>query len=111
MAVHGSKRGPLLRISSDEYLPGLTRSGWRQTIDMCVDDIHAIVRQHACLGDYLVQHGFDTPVLDGQTDKVVSCIYCNELRLPAWPHGAGLQVELRRNAVMPDFILPLAGTR
>ena len=68
MAVHASKSGPLLRISSDEFLPGLTdlvdrchdagpskvapqiihflkiaRSGWRQTVDMLspadLDDI------------------------------------------------------------------------
>ena len=59
MAVHGAKSGPLLRISSDEFVPGLrdlaarvhdagpskvapqiihflkvARSGWRQTVDM-----------------------------------------------------------------------------
>ncbi len=68
MAVHGAKSGPLLRISSDEFVPGLSdlrarihdagpskvvpqiihflkiaRSGWRQTIDMLsladLDDI------------------------------------------------------------------------
>jgi 2,4-dienoyl-CoA reductase-like NADH-dependent reductase (Old Yellow Enzyme family) len=68
MAVHASKSGPLLRISSDEFKPGLadlasrvhaagpskcvpqiihflkiSRSGWRQTIDMLtpkeIDDI------------------------------------------------------------------------
>ena len=68
MAVHQAKSGPLLRISSDDFKPGLTqlaklchdagpgkvfpqiihflkiaRSGWRQTIDMLsakdIDDI------------------------------------------------------------------------
>ncbi len=68
MAVHSAKSGPLLRISSDEFLPGLTdlanrchvegpsmvvpqiihflkiaRTGWRQTVDMLspeeIDDI------------------------------------------------------------------------
>ena len=59
MAVHGAKSGPLLRISSDDFVPGLSdlakrvhdagpskvvpqiihflkisRSGWRQTVDM-----------------------------------------------------------------------------
>ena len=59
MAVHAAKSGPLLRISSDDFLPGLrdlcqrirdagpskvvpqiihflkiARSGWRQTVDM-----------------------------------------------------------------------------
>src|SRR6478736_2084257 len=68
MAVHGAKSGPLLRISSDDFKPGLadlcarvhdagpskvvpqiihflkiSRSGWRQTVDMLsltdIDDI------------------------------------------------------------------------
>ncbi len=69
MAVHQSKSGPLLRISSDDFAPGLTdlakrchdagpgkvvpqiihflkisRSGWRQTVDMLSPtDIDAIV--------------------------------------------------------------------
>ncbi len=73
MAVHGSKSGPLLRISSDEFLPGLTelarrihgtsptkvvpqiihflkvaRSGWRQTVDMLSrDEIRTIIGQYA----------------------------------------------------------------
>lgn len=72
MAVHGAKSGPLLRISSDEYKPGLTdlgrrihdagpskvvpqiihflkisRSGWRQTIDMLsLEEIDAIVEAY-----------------------------------------------------------------
>lgn len=69
MAVHSAKSGPLLRISSDEFKPGLvdlcrrihdagpskvvpqiihflkiSRSGWRQTVDMLsTADIDAIV--------------------------------------------------------------------
>src|SRR5438105_9958962 len=69
MAVHASKSGPLLRISSDEFVPGLSdlanrvhaagpskvvpqiihflkiaRSGWRQTVDMLsLAEIDAIV--------------------------------------------------------------------
>lgn len=73
MAVHGSKSGPLLRISADEFIPGLAelarrihgtssskvvpqilhflkvaRSGWRQTVDMLSrEEIQTIVRQYA----------------------------------------------------------------
>lgn len=73
MAVHQSKSGPLLRISADEYVPGLaelarrihetspskvvpqiihflkvSRSGWRQTVDMLSEaEIQAIVREYA----------------------------------------------------------------
>src|SRR5438552_11930627 len=69
MAVHSAKSGPLLRISSDAFVPGLSdlrarihgagpskvvpqiihflkisRSGWRQTVDMLSrDEIDAIV--------------------------------------------------------------------
>lgn len=69
MAVHGAKSGPLLRISSDDFAPGLadlcarihdagpskvvpqiihflkiSRSGWRQTVDMlALAEIDAIV--------------------------------------------------------------------
>src|SRR6188768_3904589 len=69
MAVHGAKSGPLLRISSDDFNPGLkglcdrvhdagpskvvpqiihflkiARSGWRQTVDMLsLEEIDGIV--------------------------------------------------------------------
>ncbi len=69
MAVHSAKSGPLLRISSDDFVPGLSdlcrrvheegpskvvpqiihflkiaRSGWRQTVDMLSrDELDAIV--------------------------------------------------------------------
>ncbi len=90
MAVHQSKSGPLLRISSDEFKPGLTdlvvrchdagpgkimpqiihflkisRSGWRQTIDMLtakeIDDIvdsygSAAVRARECGFDGVELH-------------------------------------------------------
>ena len=90
MAVHQSKSGPLLRISSDEFKPGLTdlaqrchdagpskvvpqiihflkisRSGWRQTIDMLsakeIDDIvdaygEAAVRARECGFDGVELH-------------------------------------------------------
>ncbi|MDP2618809.1 MAG: hypothetical protein Q8P46_01305 [Hyphomicrobiales bacterium] len=71
MAIHKSKSGPLLRISDEDYVPGLTdlvsrihdssdskvvpqiihflkvaRSGWRQTLDMLsLEDIELIVEQ------------------------------------------------------------------
>lgn len=72
MAVHGAKSGPLLRISSEEYKPGLAelaakvhatsnskvvpqiihflkiaRSGWRQKIeDLSIADIQLIIEQY-----------------------------------------------------------------
>jgi 2,4-dienoyl-CoA reductase-like NADH-dependent reductase (Old Yellow Enzyme family) len=85
MAVHASKSGPLLRISSDEFMPGLvelrkrvhgagpskvfpqiihflkiSRSGWRQTVDMLsLDDIDAIVEAYASAAVRARRVGFD----------------------------------------------------
>ena len=85
MAVHAAKSGPLLRIASDEYLPGLrrlasevhdvspskvvpqiihflkiSRSGYRQTIDdLGSEDIAAIVEQYAVAAVRARLAGFD----------------------------------------------------
>ncbi len=85
MAVHGAKSGPLLRISSDEFKPGLSdlrrrihdagpskvvpqiihflkisRSGWRQTIDMLsLDEIEAIVDAYGTAAARARECGFD----------------------------------------------------
>lgn len=85
MAVHQSKSGPLLRISSDEYLPGLSdlaarchdagpgkvfpqiihflkisRSGWRQTVDMLSrEEIDAVVEAYGAAALRARAAGFD----------------------------------------------------
>jgi dimethylglycine catabolism A len=85
MAVHGSKSGPLLRISSEEFEPGLSdlatrchdvsegkivpqiihflkiaRSGWRQTVDMLsLDEIRAITDAYALAAVRARRCGFD----------------------------------------------------
>jgi 2,4-dienoyl-CoA reductase-like NADH-dependent reductase (Old Yellow Enzyme family) len=85
MAVHQSKSGPLLRISSDDFVPGLTqlaqlchdaglgkvfpqiihflkiaRSGWRQTIDMLsAKDIDDIVDAYGAAAERARRCGFD----------------------------------------------------
>ncbi|MDB4997689.1 MAG: putative oxidoreductase [Myxococcaceae bacterium] len=85
MAVHSAKSGPLLRISSDEFLPGLSdlarschdagpgrvvpqiihflkiaRSGWRQTIDMLsLEEIDAIVDAYGHAAIRARTAGFD----------------------------------------------------
>ncbi len=85
MAVHASKSGPLLRISSDEFVPSLSalalacheagpgkvfpqvihflkisRSGWRQTIDMLsLEDIDAIVEAYRAAAWRARACGFD----------------------------------------------------
>ena len=85
MAVHHSKSGPLLRISDDEYIPGLAglvrrihdtsgskvvpqiihflkvaRSGWRQTVDqLSLGDIDLIVGQFGDAVRRAREAGFD----------------------------------------------------
>ncbi len=85
MAVHSAKSGPLLRISSDEFAPGLSdlakrchaagpgmvvpqiihflkisRSGWRQTVDMLsLADIDAIVDAYGEAAARARRCGFD----------------------------------------------------
>lgn len=85
MAVHQSKSGPLLRIGADEYKPGLadlakrchdagpgrvvpqiihflkiSRSGWRQTVDMLSpEDIDAIVDAYGGAAERARACGFD----------------------------------------------------
>jgi 2,4-dienoyl-CoA reductase-like NADH-dependent reductase (Old Yellow Enzyme family) len=85
MAVHQSKSGPLLRIGADEYKAGLadlarrchdagpgvvvpqiihflkiSRSGWRQTVDMLsAEDIHAIVEAYGQAAERARDCGFD----------------------------------------------------
>lgn len=85
MAIHGSKAGPLLRISGDEFIPGLaamvakihdtsdskvvpqiihflkiSKSGWRQTVDMLShDDIETIIKQFGEAAARAREAGFD----------------------------------------------------
>ncbi len=85
MAVHASKSGPLLRISADEHVPGLrdlarachdagpgkvfpqiihflkiSRSGWRQTVDMLSrEEIDAIVDAYGAAAVRARAAGFD----------------------------------------------------
>ncbi|HEY1959767.1 MAG TPA: NADH:flavin oxidoreductase [Polyangiaceae bacterium] len=85
MAVHQSKSGPLLRISDDAFVPGLadlakrchdvgpgkvfpqiihflkiSRSGWRQTVDMLLHaDLDAIVDAYGAAAERARRCGFD----------------------------------------------------
>ena len=85
MAVHHAKSGPLLRISDDEFIPGLSelarrvhdtsgskivpqiihflkaaKSGWRQTVDMLsLTDIDRIVEEFGDAVARARQAGFD----------------------------------------------------
>ena len=84
-AVHGSRSGPLLRLSDDEFIPGhrelvqrvheesdskvvlqiihfmkVARSGWRQTLDMLnQSEINAIVRDFGLAALRAREAGYD----------------------------------------------------
>ena len=139
MAVHGAKSGPLLRISSDEYMPGLadlaarvhdsgpskvvpqiihflkiSRSGWRQTVDMLsreeIDGIvdaygAAAVRARACGYDGVELHMAHAYTLSSFLSRLnprkdeYGGSLANRLRLP-------LRVVRRvRAEVGPDFMV------
>lgn len=85
MAVHSAKSGPLLRISSDDFVPGLedlrkrchaagpgkvvpqiihflkiSRSGWRQTVDLLsLDELDAVVDAYGQAAARARRCGFD----------------------------------------------------
>lgn len=85
IAIHGNKAGPLLRISDDSFIPGLSemvkkihgasdskvvpqlihflkisKSGWRQTVDMLTDeDVERIIVQFGEAAARARQAGFD----------------------------------------------------
>src|SRR5262245_42172061 len=85
MSVHGAKSGPLLRLSDDQYIPGLAelarqihetspskvvpqiihflkiaRSGWRQKIkDLSKEDIKTIVECYGAAAGRARRAGFD----------------------------------------------------
>lgn len=84
-AIHGNKSGPLLRLSSDEFIPGhrelvkqvhgasdskvvpqiihflkVARSGWRQTIDsLTTDEIDCIIQQFGEAAARAREAGYD----------------------------------------------------
>jgi 2,4-dienoyl-CoA reductase-like NADH-dependent reductase (Old Yellow Enzyme family) len=137
MAVHSAKSGPLLRISSDDFKPGLTdlakrchdagpskvapqiihflkisRSGWRQTIDMLSRaDIDRIVDDYAAAAMRARECGFDAVELHMAHAYTLSSFLSrlnprrdeyggtleNRLRLPA------RVMECVRRALGPDF--------
>lgn len=85
MSIHGGKSGPLLRLSSDEFIPGqadlvrrmrdvspskivpqiihflkIARSGWRQKVaDLTKDEIRTIVTQYAAAAGRARRCGYD----------------------------------------------------
>jgi 2,4-dienoyl-CoA reductase-like NADH-dependent reductase (Old Yellow Enzyme family) len=139
MAVHASKSGPLLRISSDEFLPGLrelaarchdagpskvipqiihflkiSRSGWRQTVDMLsLDELDAIVHAYAEAAGRAQRAGFDGVELHMAHAYTLSSFLSRQNRRKD-AYGGTLDNRLRlplrvlravRERVGPDFFV------
>ncbi len=137
MAVHASKSGPLLRISDDGFAPGLadlakrchdagpgkvfpqiihflkiSRSGWRQTVDMLShEDIDAIVEAYGQAAERARRCGFDGVELHMAHAYTLSS-FLSRLNARRDEYGGSLENRLRlplrviervRRAVGEDF--------
>ncbi len=141
MAVHGAKSGPLLRISGDEFVPGLrdlakgchdagpgkvvpqiihflkiSRSGWRQTVDMLsLEEIDGIVEAYAAAAVRARAAGFDGVELHMAHAYTLSS-FLSRLNPRKDDYGGSLVNRLRlplrvlaavRRAVGDDFMVGL----
>ncbi len=139
MAVHRSKSGPLLRISSDDFLPGLSdlaarchgagpgkvvpqiihflkisRSGWRQTVDMLsAEELDAIVFDYGQAALRARRAGFDGVELHMAHAYTLSS-FLSRLNPRRDAYGGTLENRLRlplrvlrrvREAVGDDFMV------
>ncbi|MBX3234211.1 MAG: NADH:flavin oxidoreductase [Labilithrix sp.] len=139
MAVHGAKSGPLLRISSDEYVPGLadlaarvhdagpskvvpqiihflkiSRSGWRQTVDMLSrEEIDGVVDAYGAAAARARRCGFDGVELHMAHAYTLSS-FLSRLNPRKDEYGGSLANRLRlplrvvsrvRAEVGPDFMV------
>lgn len=120
MAVHASKSGPLLRISGDEFVPGLrdlaakmhdigpgkflpqiihflkiSRSGWRQKVtDLSIDDVHGIRDAYAAAAVRAVSAGYDGVELHMAHAYTLSS-FLSRLNLRRDDYGGSLERRLR----------------
>ncbi|HET9135648.1 MAG TPA: NADH:flavin oxidoreductase [Candidatus Kapabacteria bacterium] len=121
MSVHGAKSGPLLRISSDEFKPGLTelakkvhgesdskvvpqiihflkiaRSGWRQRVeDLSHDDIKLIIQQYGEAAARARDCGFDGVELHMAHAYTMSSFLSRKNKRPDEFGGKSLENRLR----------------
>ena len=121
MAVHGAKSGPLLRISSDEYKPGLTdlakavhdtsnsmvvpqiihflkisRNGWRQKIeDLSVAEIKLVVEQYGIAALRARECGYDGVELHMAHAYTMSSFLSKRNKRPDFYGGKSLDNRMR----------------
>ncbi|MBS1902820.1 MAG: NADH:flavin oxidoreductase [Bacteroidetes bacterium] len=121
MSVHGAKSGPLLKIASDDFKPGLTelatrvhdagpsmivpqiihflkiaRSGWRQKIeDLSRDDIKLIIQQFGQAAVRARECGFDGVELHMAHAYTMSSFLSRKNKRPDEFGGKSLENRLR----------------
>ncbi|MBE7493182.1 MAG: NADH:flavin oxidoreductase [Planctomycetes bacterium] len=120
MAVHGSKSGPLLRISGDEFLPGLrdlaarmhdagpgrcapqiihflkiSRTGWRQRVnDLTIDEVRVIPGLYAAAAVRARSAGYDAVELHMAHAYTLSS-FLSRLNARRDDYGGSLERRLR----------------
>jgi 2,4-dienoyl-CoA reductase-like NADH-dependent reductase (Old Yellow Enzyme family) len=136
MAVHTAKSGPLLRISSDEYKPGLTelaarvhdagpgkvvpqiihflkiaRNGWRQKIeDLSVAEIEAIIEQFGRAAIRARESGFDGVELHMAHAYTLSSFLSKRNKRPDIFGGKSLDNRLRLPLMVLARVRELVGS-
>ena len=121
MSVHGAKSGPLLKISSNEFKPGLTeiatrvhaespskivpqiihflkiaRSGWRQKVeDLSRDDIKLIIKQYGEAALRARECGYDGVELHMAHAYTMSSFLSRKNKRPDEFGGKSLENRLR----------------
>jgi 2,4-dienoyl-CoA reductase-like NADH-dependent reductase (Old Yellow Enzyme family) len=135
MSVHGAKSGPLLRISSDEFKPGLTelakrvhatsnskvipqiihflkiaRSGWRQKIeDLSIDDIKLIIRQYGEAAVRARECGYDGVEMHMAHAYTMSSFLSKKNKRPDEFGGKSLENRLRVPLQVIEQVRKMAG--
>ncbi len=135
MSVHGAKSGPLLKISSDEFKPGLTelakrvhdagpskivpqiihflkiaRSGWRQKIeDLSRDDIKLIIQQFGQAAVRARECGFDGVELHMAHAYTMSSFLSRKNKRPDEFGGKSLENRLRVPLQVVDHVRTMVG--
>jgi 2,4-dienoyl-CoA reductase-like NADH-dependent reductase (Old Yellow Enzyme family) len=133
-AIHGSRSGPLLRVSDDAFLPGLTRlaeimhaagpgkvylqiihflkvarSGWRQKIDsLTTEEIEALPDLFAAAAQRAEQAGFDGVELHMAHAYTMSSLLSRRNKRGD-TYGGTLENRMRLPGMVVDRVLRAVG--
>ncbi len=133
-SVHGGRSGPLLKVSSDEFIPGLSelsagihdaggakailqiihflkvaRSGWRQMIsDLAIDELEAIPGLFAAAAQRAERAGFDGVEIHMAHAYTLSSMLSRRNRRRDH-YGRTLENRLRLPSLVVDAVLDAVG--